>query len=138
MTKELLIPRPDPDKWFLIEKTGIKVNVLWENKESGASVSLLEVPEGAGVPSEHRHASNQFMYCLEGEYEYTKSALVLRPGAFYMNPKGNPHGPTRAHSRCLLLEIYDGPHYFEVPEFHSEETVGKIKAETVPESKKIR
>ncbi len=129
MTKELLIPKPDPDNWVLLEKTGMRINMLWENKETGASITLLDAPEGAGVPSEHRHASNQFMYCLEGEYEYTKTGLVLRPGSFYMNPKGNPHGPTRAHSRCLLIEIYDGPHYFEVPEYHSKETVGKVVAE---------
>ena len=36
------------------------------------------------------------------------------------------HGPTKAHTRCLLLEIYDGPHYFELPDFHSEDTVGRI------------
>ena len=66
------------------------------------------------------------MYCLESDYEYNDSGLKRGPGAFYMKPKGHPRGSTRAHSRCLLLEIYDGPHYFELPEFHTEETVGKI------------
>ena len=125
-TREILIPGPDPDKWVDLEKTGMRIQTLWENPETGASIAFLDAPAGAGIPTKHSHASNQFMFCIEGEYEYTDSGLKLGPGAFYMNPKGHPHGPTRAHSRCLLLEIYDGPHYFELPEFHTEETVGKI------------
>lgn len=125
-TKEILIPQPDPDKWVYLEKTGVSIQVLWENEETGATISLLDAPAGSGVPTKHTHASNQFMYCIEGEYEYTDSGLKLGPGAFYMNPKGHPHGPTKAHTRCLLLEIYDGPHYFELPDFHSEDTVGRI------------
>jgi quercetin dioxygenase-like cupin family protein len=127
MTKEILIPEPDPKKWVTIEKAGgLRVNTLYENPETGASIALLDVPEGAGIPIRHRHASNQFMYCISGEYEYLNPGLVLKAGSFYSNPKGHDHGPTVARSHCLLLEIYDGPHYFEVPSFHSEETVGKI------------
>jgi quercetin dioxygenase-like cupin family protein len=129
-TKEILIPQPDPDKWVHLEKTGCNIQVLWENEDTGASIALLDAPAGAGVPTRHSHASNQFMYCIEGEYEYTDSGLKLTAGAFYMNPKGHPHGPTKAHTRCLLLEIYDGPHYFELPDFHSADTVGRIAGET--------
>lgn len=117
----------DPNKWMLFEKTGLRQYVLWVHPETGASVALLDFPEGSGVPERHRHASNQFMYCLEGEYSYQN--LTLKPGDFYMNPKGSFHGPTRANTRCLLLEVYDGPHYYEKPEYHSEETIGKVVTE---------
>lgn len=127
MTEEVLLPQPDPAKWVTLERAGgLRFNVLWENPETGASISILEAPAGSGVPTTHIHASNQFMYCLTGEYEYVDSGLVLRPGSFYMNPKGHPHGPTRAREDSVLIEIYDGPHYFEVPEFHTRDTVGKI------------
>ena len=33
------------------------------------------------------------------------------PAAIYWNPKNVVHGPTRALEECVLLEIYDGPHY---------------------------
>jgi 2,4'-dihydroxyacetophenone dioxygenase len=128
--KELLIPRPpgpDDAGWVTVPKTGgMRVYTYWEDKKSGASIALLDVPEGAEIPIRHRHASNQFMYCIEGTYEYLNPGLVLEKGTFYMNPKGNPHGPTLARTRCLLLEIYDGPHYFELPSFHTKDTVGKI------------
>ena len=78
----------------------------------------------ASIPAPHSHASNQFMYCLEGDYEYTAVGMRLRPGDFYMNPKDNPHGPTIAHERSLLIEIYDGPHYYEKPVFHTDESIG--------------
>lgn len=129
--EELLIAAPDPAKWTTLEFAGgLRVNTLWEDPETGASIAMLDVPEGAGIPERHAHASNQFMYCLEGEYAYLEPApgLVLTAGAFYMNPKGRPHGPTRAHRRSLLIEIYDGPHYFAKPDFHSDETVGRLSA----------
>ena len=126
--KEILLQQPDPTKWVTLDKMGgMRINVLWENPETGASIALLDMPEGAGAPVKHVHASNQFMYCIEGEFEYLDPGLVLKPGSFYMNPKGHPHGPTRANKKSLLIEIYDGPHYFETPSFHTEETVGRIE-----------
>jgi quercetin dioxygenase-like cupin family protein len=125
--KEMLIPRPDDAGWVTVPKTGgMRVYTYWEDKKTGASIALLDVPEGAEIPVRHRHASNQFMYCIEGTYAYLDPGLILEKGTFYMNPKGNPHGPTLARTRCLLLEIYDGPHYFELPSFHTKDTVGKI------------
>jgi quercetin dioxygenase-like cupin family protein len=126
---ELHLPEPDPDAWVTLERTGgIRVNTLWEHPGTGASIALLDVPEGAGIPVRHRHASNQFMYCLQGTYRYLEPepGLTLQPGHFYMNPKGHPHGPTRALTRCLLLEVYDGPHYAELPPYHTAETVGRL------------
>ena len=54
--------------------------------------------------------------------------MRLRAGDFYMNPKDNPHGPTIAHEKSLLIEIYDGPHYYEKPVFHTDETIGDFIA----------
>ncbi len=127
-TEEILIDELDPDKWVTVEKTGFRLYHFWEHPETGASIVLLDFPEGLGVPVKHVHASNQFMYRLEGEYEYTDSGLILGPGSFYMNPKDHPHGPTLAHKRSLLIEMYDGPHYYETPVYHTEETVGKVAA----------
>ena len=53
------------------------------------------------------------MYCLSGRYNYVSSDLELTPGDFYWNPLGNEHGPTTAVEPSILLEIYDGPHYFD-------------------------
>lgn len=123
---EFFLRQPDESAWMTMEKAGgMRVNMLWEDPETGASVALLDVPEGAGIPKRHRHASDQSMYCLSGEYVYLepKPELVLIPGSYYRNPAGNFHGPTVARTRCLLLETYYGPHYFEMPDYHTEETV---------------
>jgi quercetin dioxygenase-like cupin family protein len=111
------------EEWLDFPDYGFRQYFLWRNAETGASVALLEYEKGGTIPTEHTHASNQFMYCLEGDYEYTDSGLRLRPGSFYMNPKGHPHGPTLAHEKTVLLEIYDGPHYDEKPVFHTDETI---------------
>ena len=125
--KEILIDKLDPKGWVTLPNTGgIRIYKFWENPKTGAHFCLLDFPKGATVPIRHRHASNQFMYCIKGVYEYVNPGIVLGPGSFYMNPKGNPHGPTVARTRCLLLESYDGPHYFTRPSFHTKETVGRI------------
>ena len=128
MTREVLIKKGDldPAKWQQFEKIGLKQYILWTHPETGASITLLDFPAGSGIPEKHSHASNQFMYCIEGKYEYTDSQLTLEPGDFYMNPKDHPHGPTRAHTRSLLIEIYDGPHYYGMPGYHTDATIGKI------------
>jgi len=118
----------DPAQWIDFPDYGFRQYFLWKNPQTGASIALLEYQPGGGIPVKHAHASNQFMVCLEGDYEYTDSGLRLKPGSFYMNPKDHPHGPTLAHTRSVLIEIYDGPHYYEKPTFHTDDSIGDFLA----------
>lgn len=118
----------DPAKWIDFPEYSFRQYFLFKNEETGASIALLEYEKGGRIPVKHTHASNQFMFCLEGDYEYTDVGMRLLPGSFYMNPKGNPHGPTIAHEKSVLIEIYDGPHYAEKPVFHTDETIGGFLA----------
>jgi len=129
-TLELLIHRTDldPAKWIDYPEYGFRQYFLWKNEATGASIALLEYQQGGRIPVKHSHASNQFMYCLEGDYEYVDVGLRLKAGSFYMNPKDHPHGPTIAHEKSVLIEIYDGPHYYEKPVFHTDETIGNFLA----------
>jgi 2,4'-dihydroxyacetophenone dioxygenase len=104
-----------------LEKTlaGLSHKPLWRNDETGASISLVRFLKGSGIPSQHSHASNQFMFCLSGRYTYVPTGLTLTEGSFYWNPKGSLHGPTHAEQDTVLLEIYDGPHYPTQPEWYS-------------------
>lgn len=120
----------DPAQWIDFPEYGFRQYFLWKNPDTGASIALLDYQKGGRIPVKHSHASNQFMYCLEGDYEYTDSRLRLKPGSFYMNPKDHPHGPTIAHERSLLIEIYDGPHYYEKPVFHTDESIGEFLSKT--------
>ncbi len=113
--KELLIQADTDEGYEKLGAPGITIKILWENGETGFSIALFKVEKGAGVPERHTHASNQFMYCLRGRYRYTDSNILLTPGDFYSNPKDHPHGPTVAEEDSLLLEIYDGAHYYETP-----------------------
>ena len=131
-TLEVLIRTQELDeaKWIDFPAYGFRQYFLWKNPDTGASIALLEYQKGGRIPVKHSHASNQFMYCLEGDYEYTDSRLRLKPGSFYMNPKDHPHGPTIAHERSVLIEIYDGPHYYEKPEFHTDQSISGFLSKT--------
>lgn len=100
---------------------GISEKMMWRDEETGASIALIKFDEGSGIPEPHKHASNQFMFCLSGRYEYTSTGVTLEAGSFYCNPKGNMHGPTVAREETVVVEIYDGPHYPEKPSFYTDE-----------------
>ncbi|MFL9824303.1 cupin domain-containing protein [Rhodoplanes sp. SY1] len=116
--KEILIQTADMD-WAAKSLAGLSQKMLWRNEETGASIGLVRFEKGAGVPEAHAHASNQFMFCLEGRYRYIPTGTTLTPGCFYWNPKGSVHGPTIAEETSVLLEIYDGPHYPVRPSWYT-------------------
>lgn len=117
---EVLIQSEDMP-WREKSLKGVSEKMLWRNEETGASIAMIKFQKGAGIPEPHLHASNQFMFCLKGRYEYTATGVVLTPGCFYCNPKGNVHGPAIAHEETIVVEVYDGPHYPQKPSFYTNE-----------------
>ena len=115
---EILI-QTDAMPWREKSLKGVSEKMLWRNEETGASIALIKFDKGAGI--RRYHASNQFMICLKGRYEYTKTGVTLTPGTFYCNPKGNVHGPAVAHEETIVVEVYDGPHYPFKPDFYTDE-----------------
>ena len=109
------------DGWITKGVDGHTVRPLWTDPVTQFSVALVRFKKGSGVPGAHKHASNQFMYCIQGRYEYASTGVTLEPGSFYHNPKDSVHGPTIAHEDCLLIEIYDGPAYYERPAYYDAE-----------------
>src|SRR5439155_19672520 len=51
--------------------SGVSEKMLWRDDKAGSSIALIKFDAGAGIPQPHLHASNQFMFCLKGRYEYT-------------------------------------------------------------------
>jgi 2,4'-dihydroxyacetophenone dioxygenase len=117
--REVLL-QVDDLEWVDKTLAGLAQKMLWRDDESGASIALVRFQPGAGVPSPHAHASNQFMFCLKGRYTYVPTGVTLTPGSFYWNPKGCQHGPTHAEEESILLEFYDGPHYPTQPDWYTD------------------
>ena len=115
--REVLLQTEDL-AWVEKSLAGLSHKMLWRDPETEASIALVRFEKGSGIPSEHKHASNQFMFCLSGRYVYLPTGTTLTKGSFYWNPKGCAHGPTLAEETSVLLEVYDGPHYPERPEFY--------------------
>ena len=118
---EELLVQSESIPWREKSLKGISEKMLWRNGETGASIALIKFEKGSGIPQPHFHASNQFMFCLKGRYEYTSTGVTLVAGCFYCNPKGNVHGPAIAHEETVVVEIYDGPHYPEKPSWYTNE-----------------
>jgi quercetin dioxygenase-like cupin family protein len=116
---EILI-QSDAVPWREKSLKGLSEKMLWRDEATGASIALIRFEKGSGIPAPHYHASNQFMFCLKGRYEYISTRTVLTAGSFYCNPKGNVHGPAIAHEETIVLEVYDGPHYPEKPSWYTD------------------
>lgn len=124
VSEEVLI-NAGASEWREKSLKGLSEIRLWTNEDTGATISLVKFEKGSGIPEPHKHASNQFMYCLSGQYEYTATGTVLKPGYFYWNPKGNVHGPTVAREDSVLVEIYDGSHYPVKPSWYKDDKDAK-------------
>lgn len=107
-------------EWREKSLKGVFEKMLWRNDATGATIALIKFAKGASIPKPHSHASNQFMFCLSGKYEYTSTGVTLEAGSFYCNPMGKVHGPTLAHEETVVVEIYDGPHYPQVPDWYTD------------------
>jgi len=103
---EILLQSADMP-WREKSLKGVWEKMFWRDEATGASIALIKFEKDVGIPAPHSHASNQFMFCLQGKYEYTSTGVVLLPGSFYCNPKGNVHGPTVAHEETVVVEIYE-------------------------------
>jgi Malate/L-lactate dehydrogenases len=73
--------------WRAKSLPGVSEKMLWRDEQGGSSIALIKFDKGASIPQPHLHASNQFMFCLKGKYEYTKTGVTLTAGSFYWNPK---------------------------------------------------
>jgi len=108
-SKEIVVD-PEKSEWESIRISGIKIKYLYKDAQTGASIALVKFDKGAGIPEPHLHASNQFMYVLKGKFSYP--GIEVGEGMLYINPKDHIHGPSKALEDTLVLEIYDGPHYY--------------------------
>ena len=66
--REILLQTDDLE-WVEKSLDGLSHKMLWRDPVTEASIALVRFEKGSGIPSEHKHASNQFMFCLSGHYE---------------------------------------------------------------------
>jgi len=91
--------------------TEVKEKILWEDKNTGATLVLLRLPEGiADKPHSHSEA-NQIAIGLSGEIEAAPGGAVvpLQADMVFFTPKGEKHGGGRFTKESILLHFWDGP-----------------------------
>src|SRR5262249_11725573 len=117
---EILL-QTDAIPWREKSLKGGSEKMLGGEEGNGATVAVIWVAKGAGLPGPPLHSSHQVMFFPQGRLEYHRPGGVRTPGSFYCNPKGNVHGPAVAHEETVVIEIYDGPHYPQKPSWYTDE-----------------
>ena len=130
MMKELLtdlaIDKLDPAKWIDFPDYGFRQYFLWQNLETGGSVALLDFAEGARVSGQAQARLQSIHVLHRGRVRIYGFQSRAAAGQLLHGSEGPPHGPTPARKRNLLIEIHDGPHYYENPVYHTEQTLGTL------------
>ena len=105
----------DPPKGEYL--TDVKIHVLWEDKKTGANLTLLKAPKAAGPvmePHAH-HNANEWSFYLAGELEAadgTKVTVSPDNTMFGFVSKGETHGKGgvwKALGEVTWLRYHDGP-----------------------------
>ena len=87
--------------------SGIKGRNLWEDKATGATMALLQVPPGWESPGPEYHPCNEEIFCVSGDIA-PDDIRILQAGWFLWNPAYGVHG-FHLHSTAggIVLEWHD-------------------------------
>ena len=90
------------DKFWKKAIIGDKIwkKILFEDADSGRCVYLLRCEAGAVIPP-HKHARDEYVFVIEGEY--TVDGNVIRAGDFQFGRAGSRHSEIRTANGCLVL-----------------------------------
>jgi hypothetical protein len=100
--------------------TDVKVHTLWEDRKTGANLTLIKASPGKGpVMKAHVHPNaNEWSLYLAGEGEYADGSRVTVSAddtTFQYNPKGETHGYTprdedsKITREFVWVRYHDGP-----------------------------
>jgi quercetin dioxygenase-like cupin family protein len=91
--------------WRLLPVPGISINLLREDKETGASTFLLRFEAGARFPA-HDHPGGEEVFVLEGDVRIGRERL--QAGDYLYTPPNGTHAVSTERG-CLLLATLPRP-----------------------------
>jgi len=110
ISEELRSHYIDPSKmeWAATPFPGIKMKVLYADKNSGMSTVLFQMEPGAIVPF-HEHTGLEQTYMLEGSLEDEEGKAY--PGSYVWRPGGTKHVAV-APNGAIFLSMFMSPNNF--------------------------
>ena len=106
---EVLVATPPEANWIVLDKTGgVRVNTLYENKETGIFTALFRWAPGSEFPL-HEHVDIEQTYVLAGALEDEEGNCTA--GNFVWRPSGSRH-VARSPQGALLIAMLLKPNKF--------------------------
>lgn len=97
--------------WQATPFPGVKIKMLYEDKERGLMTQLVRMEPGATITF-HEHVDIEQTYVLEGSLKDEEGECTA--GNFVWRPAGNRHTAT-APNGALLIGVFQKPNkFFEV------------------------
>jgi hypothetical protein len=87
----------------------VKQKVLWEDKETGATMALVRFPVGVADKIHSHPQANQFCWALGGEWMTPDRVRIGLKDVLFFFPKGERHGATEFTEETTFLFYWDGP-----------------------------
>ena len=98
----------EPPRGYYLTK--VKQKVLWEDKNTGATLALIKFPEGVADKIHSHPGANQVTIGLSGEVEMPPNGIIapIQPDRSMIISKGEKHGATRFTKEGIVLFFWDG------------------------------
>ena len=87
----------------------MKQKVLWEDKETGATMALVRFPVGVADKIHSHPEANQFCWALGGEWMTPDRVRIGLKDVLFFFPRGERHGATEFTEETTFLFYWDGP-----------------------------
>jgi len=87
----------------------VKQKVLWEDKETGATMALVRFPVGVADKIHSHPEANQFCWALGGEWMTPDRVRIGLKDVLFFFPRGERHGATEFTEETTFLFYWDGP-----------------------------
>jgi quercetin dioxygenase-like cupin family protein len=105
----------DPPRGYYL--TDVKQKVLWEDKETGATLALVKFPVGVADKIHSHPEATQITIGLSGEMLMPpdNKPMKIEPNMVVTATKGGKHGASHVTKESIVLFFWDGP---PKPEIH--------------------
>jgi mannose-6-phosphate isomerase-like protein (cupin superfamily) len=105
----------DPPRGYYL--TDVKQKVLWEDKETGATLALVKFPVGVADKIHSHPEATQINIGLSGEklMPPDNKRMKIEPNMVVTAVKGGKHGASHVTKESIVLFFWDGP---PKPEIH--------------------
>ncbi|HZR17969.1 MAG TPA: cupin domain-containing protein [Verrucomicrobiae bacterium] len=98
--------------WATLDFPGVFMRVIHEDKKAGGMTVMTRLEPGASIPAHIHTRADETVFVISGDF--IEEAVEHGPGSFFAAPAGEPHGPHRSRTGCVVLTTFSAALDFQL------------------------